>query len=74
MPALGHRSARPARTGACYFKGGWGSGTGAVDHQVALLTRGDERIAVAVLTADNGSHAAGKQTLEGVFRRLLRGV
>ena len=57
-----------------YFKGGWGSGTGAVDHQVALLTRGDERIAVAVLTADNGSHAAGKQTLEGVFRRLLRGL
>ena len=22
-----------------YFKGGWGSGTGAVDHQVALLER-----------------------------------
>jgi beta-lactamase class A len=54
-----------------YFKGGWGSGTGAVDHQVALLQRGEERIAVAVFTAANGSHAAGKQTLEGVFRRLL---
>ena len=54
-----------------YFKGGWGSGTGAVDHQVALLVRGEERIAIAVLTADNGSHAAGKKTLEGVFRRLL---
>jgi beta-lactamase class A len=54
-----------------YFKGGWGAGTGAVDHQVALLRRGDERIAIAVLTANNGSHAAGKQTLEGVFRRLL---
>jgi hypothetical protein len=54
-----------------YFKGGWGSGTGAVDHQVALLARGEERIAVAVFTAANGSHAAGKQTLEGVFRRLL---
>ena len=54
-----------------YFKGGWGSGTGAVDHQVALLERGEERIAVAVFTAANGSHAAGKQTLEGVFRRLL---
>src|SRR5437660_7869969 len=25
---------------ALYFKGGWGSGTGAVDHQVALLQRG----------------------------------
>ena len=54
-----------------YFKGGWGSGTGAVDHQVALLIRGEERMAIAVLTADNGSHAAGKATLEGVFRRLL---
>lgn len=54
-----------------YFKGGWGSGTGAVDHQVALLVRGEERVAVAVLTADNGTHAAGKQTLEGVFKRLL---
>lgn len=54
-----------------YFKGGWGSGTGAVDHQVALLVRGEERIAIAVLTADNGSHAAGKETLEGVFERLL---
>jgi beta-lactamase class A len=55
-----------------YFKGGWGSGTGAVDHQVALLRRDDERIAVAVLTANNGSHAAGKTTLEGVFKRLLQ--
>lgn len=54
-----------------YFKGGWGAGTGAVDHQVALLRRGDQRIAVAVLTAANGTHAAGKATLEGVFRRLL---
>ena len=26
---------------ALYFKGGWGSGSGAVDHQVALLRRGD---------------------------------
>ncbi len=31
-----------------YFKGGWGSGTGAVDHQVALLRRGSTRVAVAV--------------------------
>jgi beta-lactamase class A len=54
-----------------YFKGGWGSGSGAVDHQVALLTHGDVRLSVAVLTSANGSHAAGKATLEGVFRRLL---
>jgi hypothetical protein len=55
-----------------YFKGGWGSGTGLVDHQVALLTRGDERIAVAIMTRGNGSHAYGKQTLRGMATRLLR--
>jgi hypothetical protein len=57
-----------------YFKGGWGSGTGAVDHQVALLTRGDERVAVAVMSVDQGTHAYGKETLRGVFKRLLRGL
>ena len=57
-----------------YFKGGWGSGTGAVDHQVALLTRGDLRVSVAIMTTANGSHAAGKRTLRGVARRLLRGL
>jgi hypothetical protein len=57
-----------------YFKGGWGSGTGWVDHQVALLTRGDERVAVAVLTHLDGSHAYGKETLRGIAARLLRGL
>ena len=57
-----------------YFKGGWGSGSGAVDHQVALLTKGDERVSVAVLTFSNPSHAYGKATEEGVARRLLRGL
>ena len=57
-----------------YFKGGWGSGLGLVDHQVALLTRGQERVSVAVLTTTNGGHKAGKETLRGVFRRLLRGL
>ena len=58
-----------------YFKGGWGAGTGAVDHQVVLLRGcGDERVAAAVMTTADGSHAYGKRTLEGVFRRLLRGV
>jgi hypothetical protein len=57
-----------------YFKGGWGSGSGAVDHQVALLRRGDHRVAVAVMTTSNGSHAYGKETLRGVFKRLLRGL
>jgi hypothetical protein len=57
-----------------HFKGGWGSGTGAVDHQVGLLRRGDDRVAIAVMTAGNPSHAYGKATLEGVSRRLLRGL
>lgn len=56
------------------FKGGWGSGSGAVDHQAAVLERGGRRIVVAVLTTGNGSHAAGKRTLRGVFARLLRGL
>jgi hypothetical protein len=59
-----------------YFKGGWGSGSGAVDHQVGLLRRGGERVAVAVMTLANPSHRYGKATLEGVFARLseLRGA
>jgi hypothetical protein len=57
-----------------YFKGGWGSGTGAVDHQVGLLQRGDERVAIAVLTLNSPSHDYGKATLRGVALRLLRGL
>jgi hypothetical protein len=55
-----------------YFKGGWGSGRGLVDHQVALLVRGRERIGIAVFTHGNPDHAYATETLEGVFRRLLR--
>jgi hypothetical protein len=57
-----------------YFKGGWGSGTGWVDHQVALLTRGDERVSVAILTFQDGSHPYGKETLRGIAGRLLQGL
>jgi hypothetical protein len=59
---------------ALYFKGGWGSGSGAVDHQVALLRRGKRRIAVAILTTNSPSHEYGKETLKGVAARLLRGL
>ena len=54
-----------------YFKGGWGYGTGLLDHQVALLTRGCARVAIAVLTMYDGSHAYGKATLKGIFARVL---
>ena len=66
---------RVARPGwALYFKGGWGSGTGAVDHQVALLRRGARRFALAILTTSSPGHAYGKETLRGVAARLLRGL
>ena len=54
-----------------FFKGGWGSGSGAVDHQVAFLEGRGYRIAVAILTTSNPSHTYGKHTLKGVARRLL---
>jgi hypothetical protein len=59
---------------ALYFKGGWGSGSGAVDHQVALLRRGERRVSVAILTTSSPSHAYGKATLRGVAACLLRGL
>jgi Beta-lactamase enzyme family len=55
-----------------FFKGGWGSGTGRVTHQVALLQDGDRRIAIAVLTEHNPSHDYGARTIRGVAARLLR--
>jgi hypothetical protein len=57
-----------------YFKGGWGSGTGLVDHQVVLLVRGCARVSIAVLSMNDGSHDYGKETLKGMFSRLLRGL
>jgi hypothetical protein len=56
-----------------YFKGGWGYGTGLLDHQVVLLKRGCARVSIAVLTMFDGSHAYGKETLKAIFLRLLRG-
>lgn len=57
-----------------YLKGGWGSGSGRVDHQVALLRRGPERIALALFTQFDPDHAYGKGTLRGLARRLLHGL
>ena len=55
------------------FKGGWGSGTGAVDHQVVLLKRKNgTKVALAVMTTNSPSHHYGKRTLKGTFARLLR--
>ncbi len=57
-----------------YFKGGWGYGTGLMDHQVVLLRRGCARLSIAVLTMYDGSHAYAKETLRAIFHRLLRGL
>jgi beta-lactamase class A len=57
-----------------YFKGGWGSGTGWVTHQVALLEQDDRRVAVAILTQSSPSHRYGTRTVLGLARRLLRGL
>ena len=55
-----------------HFKGGWGSGTGAVDHQVVRLRdRPRVRVGLAVMTTSSPSHRYGKRTLRGVFSRLL---
>ncbi len=59
---------------ALYFKSGWGSGSGAADHQVALLRRGRRRLSVAIMTTSNPSHAYAGETEEGIARRLLRGL
>lgn len=55
-----------------FFKGGWGSGTGRVTHQVALLEDRDQRFAIAVLTEFNPSHEYGVGTVRGIASRLLR--
>jgi len=57
---------------ALAFKGGWGKGPGRAHHQVALLQRGAERVSVAILTAGQGTHRYGTETLRGVAQRLLR--
>jgi hypothetical protein len=57
-----------------YFKGGWGSGTGLVDHQVALYRADPERFSLALFTRSDPDHDYGKETLRGLASRLLRGV
>ena len=59
---------------ALYVKGGWGSGSGWADHQVALLRRGRRRLSVAILITSSPSHAYATETLRGVAARLLRGL
>jgi hypothetical protein len=57
-----------------YFKGGWSTGTGRVDHQVALYPAGGERFSLAFFTQFDPDHEYGKETLRGLAVRLLQGV
>jgi hypothetical protein len=57
-----------------YFKGGWGAGTGEVEHQSILLRHGAVRVAASVLITSSPSHEYAKRTLQGVFDVLLRHV
>ncbi len=57
-----------------YFKGGWGVGTGRVNHQTAFLERGRCRVALSVMTEFSPGHNYGKQTQRGVAERLLEGI
>jgi putative cell wall-binding protein len=55
-----------------HLKGGWGSGTGAVTHQVVLLRHPTgRRAAAAVMVTGSPDHATGTTTLELVFDALL---
>lgn len=55
-----------------HFKGGWGSGTGRVTHQAALLRDRPRRLAIAVLTEWSPRHWYGARTIRGIAARLLR--
>jgi hypothetical protein len=57
-----------------YFKGGWGAGTGEVEHQSILLRHGPVRVAASVLITSSPNHEYAKRTLQGVFEALLRNV
>ena len=59
----------PGRAGALYFKGGWGSGSGAVDHQVGAAARAAaHRVSIAVMTVGN----PGARVREGDARGRCR--
>lgn len=56
---------------ALHFKGGW---TSVVQNQVGVYRRGRRRVAIAVLTANNPGYAYGRETQEGIAKRLLLGL
>jgi hypothetical protein len=64
--------ARP-RGWKLFFKGGWGVGTGEVNHQIGFLQRHDSRVALAIHTEFSRSHAYGKRRSRGSPRACCGG-
>ena len=57
-----------------HFKGGWAPEAGGWKiNQVALITNGNRRLSLAVLTRGNPSAGYGHGTIKGIAERLLRG-
>jgi hypothetical protein len=57
-----------------HFKGGWApEAAGWKINQVALITNGERRLSMAVLTRGNPSAGYGHATIRGVAERLLHG-
>lgn len=57
-----------------FFKGGWGTGTGRVNHQTAFIERDGCRVALSVMTEFSPGHNYGKQTQRAVAERLFEGI
>jgi hypothetical protein len=56
-----------------YFKGGWRPVAGGwIVNQAALVERGRQRVAIAVLTDHDRSDGYGHETIRGLTKRLLR--
>jgi hypothetical protein len=55
------------------FKGGWrpDSDSGEIVHQAALLERGSDKLALAVLSDEDPSETYGHDTIRGIAERLL---
>lgn len=69
----GVADARPAGWDL-FFKGGWGVGTGRVNHQSALYESGRCHASLSVMTEYSPGHDYGTETIEGVAERLLQGI
>ena len=59
---------------SAYFTDPFGNALEVTTYEHEDVRRGEHRVSIAVMTVNNPSHAYGKATLEGMSRRLLRGL